>query len=81
MVKSENGKVEIQGNTSDVICDLALALGATAREMTAGEKDLIGEAEDFIAVVVGATKFWLNKKGISVTMNGIAAHFEEHDHD
>ena len=81
MVKSENGKVEIQGNTSDVICDLALALGATTREMAAGEEDLIGEAEDFVAVVVGAAKFWLNKKGIRVTMDGIAAHFAEHDHD
>ncbi len=81
MVKSENGKVEIEGNTSDVICDLALALGATAREMAAGKEDLIGEAEDFVAVVVGAAKFWLNKKGINVTMDGIASHFADHDHE
>ena len=81
MVKSENGIVEIKGNASDVISDIALALGAVAREMGTGEENPVDEAEDFIAVVVGATRFWLNKKGINATMDGIAAHFAEHDHD
>ena len=81
MIKVENGTLEVEGNTKDVICDLAFALGAVAREMGTGEENPVDEAEDFIAIVVGATRFWLNKKGINATMDGIAAHFAEHDHD
>ena len=81
MIKAENGSLEVEGNTKDVICDLAFALGAVAREMATGEENPVDEAENFISVVVGATRFWLNKKGIRVTMDGIAAHFADHDHE
>ena len=81
MVKSENGIVEIKGNASDVISDIALALGVVAREMGTGEENPVDEAEDFIAIVVGATRYWLKRKGINATMDGIAAHFAEHDHE
>ena len=81
MIKVENGTLEVEGNTKDVICDLAFALGAIAREMGTGEENPVDEMEDFIAVVVGAARFWLGKNGISVTMDGIAAHFAEHDHE
>ena len=81
MIKVENGTLEVDGNIKDVIGDLAIALGAIAREMGTGEENPVDEAEDFIAIVVGATRFWLNKKGINATMDGIAAHFAEHDHD
>ena len=81
MIKVENGNLEAEGNVKDVICDLAFALGAIAREMGTGEENPVEEAEEFIAVVVGATRFWLKRKGINATMDGIAAHFEEHDHD
>ena len=81
MIKVENGTLEVEGNTQNVICDLAVALGAIAREMGTGEENPVDEAECFIAVVVGAARFWLGKKGISVTMDGIASHFADHDHD
>ena len=81
MIKVENGNLEVEGNTKDVICDLAFALGAVAREMATGEENPVDEAEKFVAVAVGAAKFWLNKKGINVTMDGIAAHFADHDHE
>ena len=81
MIKVENGSLEVEGNTKDVICDLAFALGAIAREMGTGEENPVEEAEEFISVVVGATRFWLNKKGIRATMDGIASHFADHDHE
>ena len=81
MIKVENGELEVRGNTKDVICDLAFALGAIAREMGIGEENPVDVAEGFIAVVVGATRFWLKRKGINATMDGIAAHFAEHDHE
>ena len=81
MIKVENGTLEVDGNIKDVIGDLAIALGAIAREMGTGEENPVDEAEDFIAIVVGATRFWLNKKGINVTMDGIASHFADHDHE
>ena len=81
MIKVENGSLKVEGNTKDVIYDIAFALGATAREMGTGEKNPVDEAEEFIAVVVGATRFWLNKKGINVTMDGIASHLADYDHE
>jgi hypothetical protein len=81
MIKVENGELEVRGNTKDVICDLAFALGAIAREMGTGEENPVDETEDFIAVVVGATRFWLKRKGINATMDGIASHFADHDHE
>ena len=81
MIKVENGSFEVEGNTKDVICDVSFALGAIAREMGTGEENPVDEAEEFIAVVVSATRFWLNKKGVRVTMDGIASHFAEYDHE
>ena len=81
MIKVENGELEVRGNTKDVIYDVSFALGAIAREMATGEENPVDEAEDFIALVVGATRFWLKRKGINATMDGIASHFADHDHE